>query len=86
MLAKYVRAVVTILGVLAGWVLVQHLARLFARRHPEFGPLREEGAGCGTWCGCSKSEQEACRRRTDEVEEKRHSMEELAGPAASRGP
>ena len=39
--------------VLAGWILVQQAARLFARRHPEFGPAREEGAGCGSGCMCS---------------------------------
>jgi hypothetical protein len=33
------------------WVAVQHAARTFAARHPEFGPAREEGEeSCG---GCS---------------------------------
>ena len=39
-----------IFGMLSGWVVVQFLARAFAIRHPEFGPPREEGAGCGM-CG-----------------------------------
>jgi len=36
------------------WVAVQHAARQFAARHPEFGPAREEGeescGGCGHVC------------------------------------
>jgi hypothetical protein len=35
-----------------GWITVQQLARLFAARHPELGPAREEGGGCGKNCGC----------------------------------
>jgi hypothetical protein len=42
-----------ILLMLLGWIGVQHLARLFAVRHPEFGPAREEGGGCGNLCKCS---------------------------------
>jgi hypothetical protein len=42
-----------ITALLAGWVAVQHLARSYAARHPEFGPAREEGSGCGHSCLCS---------------------------------
>lgn len=35
-----------------GWITIQQLARLFAARHPEFGPASEEGGGCGKNCGC----------------------------------
>lgn len=35
------------------WVGVQFLARAYAARHPEFGPAREEGGGCGGSCLCS---------------------------------
>lgn len=52
MLFTYIMAVLIVFGVLAGWVGVQHLARRFAERHPEFGPAREEGAGCGFFCLC----------------------------------
>jgi hypothetical protein len=52
MISKMVIAVVSILILLLGWLLVQQLARLFARNHPELGPAREEGQGCGTSCGC----------------------------------
>ena len=36
-----------------GWLVVQSLARLFARAHPELGMPREEGTGCGHDCQCS---------------------------------
>lgn len=48
----YLSAILCIFAVFAGWVGVQHLARAFARRHPEFGPVRDEG-GCGSCCGCA---------------------------------
>ncbi len=39
------------------WIGVQHAARSFAARHPEFGPAREEGeegcGGCGGGGHCS---------------------------------
>jgi len=38
---------------LIGWLVVQSLARQFAGRHPEFGPPREEGTGCGGGCHCA---------------------------------
>ena len=37
---------------LIGWVIVQHVARMYAKAHPEFGPPREEGTGCGSHCRC----------------------------------
>lgn len=54
-------AFLVILGLLAGWVAVQHLARTYAARHPEFGPAREEGASC-FFCLCGN--REACPRRS----------------------
>ena len=55
----YLLAAGLILLVLVGWILVQHSARKFAARHPEFGPAREEGGGCGTGCSCAKGH---CRK------------------------
>ena len=49
-----------ILLLLLGWIAVQQAARRFAARHPEFGPAREEGSGCGSGCGCSGG---SCARR-----------------------
>jgi len=46
--------------VLGAWLLVQAIARNFARSHPEFGPPREEGGGCGADCRCSS--RQGCRR------------------------
>jgi hypothetical protein len=43
---KIILSILIIFGVFAGWVLIQHLARGFAARHPEFGAAREEGSGC----------------------------------------
>jgi hypothetical protein len=45
-------AISAIFVLLIGWLVVQSLARLFAKRHPELGPAREEGQGCGSTCGC----------------------------------
>lgn len=63
MLGTYIIAMVVVLAMLAGWVLVQHVARVFAARHPELGPPREEGGGCGISCGCSLSGR--CQRELD---------------------
>jgi hypothetical protein len=49
---KFILATLVIMVVLFGWVLVQHMARLFAKRHPEFGPYVEKG-GCGGKCSCA---------------------------------
>jgi hypothetical protein len=52
-MADFVIASVAIMALLCGWLFVQHLARRFAARHPEFGPAREEGSGCGHSCHCT---------------------------------
>ena len=54
----YLLAVLIVLLLLLGWIGTQALARRYANRHPEFGPAREEGSGCGG-CGCRAGE---CRR------------------------
>ena len=41
-----------IFSLLMGWILVQQAARKFAANHPELGPVKEEGLGCGKTCGC----------------------------------
>ena len=51
---KMLLASAVIMGVLMGWVVVQQLAREFARRHPEFGPYVEK-RGCGGNCSCGSS-------------------------------
>ena len=61
-MADFIIASLALLAVLCGWLFVQYLARSFAARHPEFGPAREEGSGCGKSClcgsgGCSRGAQ-----------------------------
>lgn len=58
-------AILVILGISTGWIYIQHQSREFARRHPEFGPAREEGGGCGTSCQCSSGGQ--CSKKTDQT-------------------
>ncbi len=60
-MANYLIAMGGVALLLIGWVMVQHLARLYARRHPEFGPAREEGSGCGKSCLCASGGQ--CRNK-----------------------
>jgi hypothetical protein len=50
---KYLIAIALLFMLMLGWVAMQHVAQLFARRHPEFGPVRD-GLGCGSSCSCSK--------------------------------
>ena len=52
-MGTYFLAVGIILIIMLGWVAVQQVARLFAARHPEFGPYTEKtgccgGGGCGS--------------------------------------
>jgi hypothetical protein len=49
----YLIAMLAIPLLLISWLLVQQLVRRFALAHPEFGPPREEGGGCGKSCSCS---------------------------------
>lgn len=60
MVTKYLIAVAIIFVALFGWIIVQSVARLFAARHPEFGPMREEGGGCGLACSCKEG---SCREK-----------------------
>ncbi|MDO8990699.1 MAG: chemotaxis protein [Sideroxyarcus sp.] len=56
----YLKTVLILLALLAGWLLVRAFARRFAARHPEFGAVREEGEGCG--CGNHKCGEDKCKR------------------------
>jgi len=57
---QYLWAMLIVFLIMIGWIAVQHVARTFAARHPELGPHREEGAGCGTHCGCVRGQ---CRHK-----------------------
>ena len=50
-MSTYLITIGLILLLLLGWILVQQAYRLFARRHPELGPFRDEGNGCGACSG-----------------------------------
>jgi len=56
MLMNYLSALAVLLGFLGLWVGIQTLSRRIAASHPESGPFREAGAGCGGGCGvCGQS-------------------------------
>ena len=57
---KFLLASLVIMIVLTGWIIVQQLAREFARRHPEWGPYREK-VGCGGQCSCGSGG--SCKNR-----------------------
>lgn len=50
-MTDYLLTIGILLLLLLGWVTVERVYRLFARRHPELGPFRREGGGCGGGCG-----------------------------------
>ena len=50
-------AMSALLLLMTGWVLVQRAARRSAEQHPEFGPFRLVGGGCG---GRGHGREEAC--------------------------
>lgn len=56
----YLETMGILLALLAGWLLVRAAARAYTQRHPEFGPLREEGEGCG--CGNHRCGESVCKR------------------------
>lgn len=60
-MADYLIALIAVPLLLFAWLLVQLAARRFAAAHPEFGPAREDGAGCGSHCGCT----DKCAARGD---------------------
>jgi hypothetical protein len=49
-MSTYLVTIGLLLILLLGWVAVQRVYQVFARRHPELGPFRDDGAGCGA-CG-----------------------------------
>jgi len=59
MLVNYLLAIGLVMILLVGWCTVQNWARNYARRHPEFGPAREDGGGCGLSCQCTNSDDKS---------------------------
>lgn len=60
-MTQYLVALIAFPALVIGWVLIQQTARRFAKAHPEFGPPREEGGGCGSSCGCISKAK--CRKK-----------------------
>ncbi|MBF0471010.1 MAG: chemotaxis protein [Gammaproteobacteria bacterium] len=56
MILKLLVTTLLILTLLVGWLAVQFMARRHASLHPELGPFREEGGGCGSHCRCDHHE------------------------------
>ncbi|WP_078458768.1 chemotaxis protein [Solemya velum gill symbiont] len=50
MMRDYLVAMLALPLLFLVWVVVQWITRQYAMRHPEFGPPREEGSGCGSSC------------------------------------
>jgi hypothetical protein len=47
MLIQLIAAVILLLALMMAWIEVQRMARHVAAQHPEAGPLRLVGGGCG---------------------------------------
>ncbi|MBB4198026.1 hypothetical protein GGD83_001819 [Rhodoblastus sphagnicola] len=47
MIVSLIAAFVLLLALMLGWIEVQRMARHVAAQHPEAGPLRLVGGGCG---------------------------------------
>ncbi|MDJ0880459.1 MAG: hypothetical protein QNJ56_02315 [Gammaproteobacteria bacterium] len=60
-MVDFIIAILAILMLLSGWIVVQHLANVYASKHPELGPARQEGGGCGKSCLCSGNQ---CKNKT----------------------
>jgi hypothetical protein len=54
---NYLISIVLVMILLLAWCSVQAWSRCYARRHPEFGPAREEGGGCGVSCRCKDDDE-----------------------------
>jgi hypothetical protein len=57
--ATYLTTIAALFVLMVGWVIVQQSAKLFAKKHPEFGPYREK-VGCGGGCKSKECTEEMC--------------------------
>ncbi|MBO34148.1 MAG: chemotaxis protein [Rhodospirillaceae bacterium] len=58
-MTDFLIATVVIACLLMSWIGVQRIVFRFAKNHPEFGPPREEGSGCGS-CSTKNRCHTAC--------------------------
>jgi len=59
MMSRYLLTIGLILALMLAGIAVRRLYDRFAKRHPELGPFRQEGGGCGCCSqgsGCHGSE------------------------------
>jgi hypothetical protein len=75
-------AILIIFLALTGWVWVQYAARAFAARHPELGPAREEGSGCGGLL-CTSRNGKSCAFRSAGICEREPDSLKTSGREAS---
>jgi hypothetical protein len=59
---RYLIAMFFMLLFLFIWYMVQKLSRKIASAHPEFGPVREEGGGCGGSGKCNCNNAKKCSK------------------------
>lgn len=77
MITAYIVSIIIIFLVLLGWILAQHMARLFAAKHSEFGPAKEEGGGCSLLCLCKNSDNCAKEKLLNALKRKRSNAETI---------
>jgi hypothetical protein len=61
-MVDFIIAPVAIFILFGSWLLVQHITREFAKRHPELGPYHEEGSGCSGSCHECNSNTLECNK------------------------
>lgn len=61
----YLAAIGMIVVLLGGMILVERFYKHFAARHPELGPYRKEGGGCGTCGGGGESCHGECEAQSE---------------------
>lgn len=77
MIQNLIISILSILALLAGWIIVQHLSRSYAAKHPEFGPAKEEGGSC-FFCLCK--DRDHCPKRN-----KGHETPPISPPKRTKG-
>ena len=61
----YVATIGLILLIMLFGIVVQRFYKLFAQRHPELGPFRDEDKCCGSCSGQRECDSGSCSTRPD---------------------
>ena len=59
-MSTYLITIALIMGIALIGIGVDRLYRAFARQHPELGPFRDSGKGCGSCSGGSGCSGNSC--------------------------